>query len=90
MTVGRGALYVRAGVFRGRARLRQNVIANPCLRCGACCAYFRASFYWGEADDTAPNGVPVELTEDLTAFRRVMIGTNGKEPRRVTRSASRG
>jgi Fe-S-cluster containining protein len=59
------------------------VIANPCLRCGACCAYSRASFYWGEADDTTPNGVPVDLTDDLTAFRSVMIGTNGKEPRCV-------
>ncbi|MEG6657786.1 YkgJ family cysteine cluster protein, partial [Pseudomonas aeruginosa] len=21
---------------------------NPCLTCGACCAHFRVSFYWGE------------------------------------------
>ncbi|MDX1269447.1 MAG: YkgJ family cysteine cluster protein, partial [Oceanisphaera sp.] len=21
---------------------------NPCLTCGACCAFFRVSFYWGE------------------------------------------
>ncbi|HCB0868544.1 TPA: YkgJ family cysteine cluster protein, partial [Klebsiella pneumoniae] len=19
---------------------------NPCMTCGACCAYFRVSFYW--------------------------------------------
>ncbi|HBP8873638.1 TPA: YkgJ family cysteine cluster protein, partial [Escherichia coli] len=24
---------------------------NPCMRCGACCAFFRVSFYWAEADD---------------------------------------
>ena len=23
---------------------------NPCITCGACCAYFRASFYWTEAE----------------------------------------
>jgi len=23
-------------------------IDNPCLTCGACCAYFRVSFYFGE------------------------------------------
>ncbi|HDH0840599.1 TPA: YkgJ family cysteine cluster protein, partial [Klebsiella pneumoniae] len=21
---------------------------NPCMTCGACCAYFRVSFYWAE------------------------------------------
>ncbi|MGE8323794.1 MAG: YkgJ family cysteine cluster protein, partial [Pseudomonas sp.] len=21
---------------------------NPCLDCGACCGYFRVSFFWGE------------------------------------------
>ena len=59
------------------------MIARPCSRCGACCASFRASFYWGEADDTTPNGVPVDLTEVLTAFRRVMKGTNQDDPRCV-------
>ncbi|WP_374212354.1 YkgJ family cysteine cluster protein [Thiothrix subterranea] len=23
---------------------------NPCMTCGACCASFRVSFYWGETD----------------------------------------
>ena len=32
---------------------------HPCLSCGACCAHFRASFYWAEADDQTPGGVPV-------------------------------
>ncbi|EMK5322830.1 YkgJ family cysteine cluster protein, partial [Escherichia coli] len=22
---------------------------NPCMTCGACCAFFRVSFYWAEA-----------------------------------------
>ena len=54
---------------------------NLCMTCGACCAYYRASFYWGEGDDAAPGGVPVELTEKLNDFYRVMRGTNQSRPR---------
>ncbi|MDH4321784.1 MAG: YkgJ family cysteine cluster protein [Desulfobulbaceae bacterium] len=54
---------------------------NPCLLCGACCAYFRASFYWAETDDVTPGGVPVMLTEELQPWRRVMLGTNQPQPR---------
>ena len=63
--------------------LPSNPECNPCLRCGACCAYFRCSFYWGEADDVTPGGVPVVFTEDMTAFRRAMQGTDAKYPRCV-------
>jgi Fe-S-cluster containining protein len=56
---------------------------NPCLTCGACCAYFRNSFYWAEAGDATPGGVPPELTERLTPFLRVMKGTNQPKPRCV-------
>jgi Fe-S-cluster containining protein len=59
----------------------KNIKPNPCLLCGACCAYFRASFYWAECDDETKEGVPVDMTEDLTQFRRVMKGTNQKNPR---------
>jgi len=52
---------------------------HPCLRCGACCAVFRVSFYWREAEPSEkPTCVPVELTEDFSPFRRVMKGTNLK------------
>jgi Fe-S-cluster containining protein len=54
---------------------------NPCLSCGACCASYRASFYWAEADDAEGGTVPVNLTEKLTDFRRVMKGTNRPHPR---------
>jgi len=54
---------------------------NPCLTCGACCAFYRASFYWAEADDATHGGVPANLTEKLNDFRRVMIGTNCRDPR---------
>lgn len=56
--------------------------SNPCIACGACCAFYRASFYWAEADD-AGGTVPVELTEKLNDFRRVMRGTNQPKPRCV-------
>ena len=55
--------------------------ANPCIACGACCAFFRASFYWSEADPACGGTVPADLTEKLNDFRRVMRGTGGKEPR---------
>ncbi|BAE74659.1 hypothetical protein SGGMMB4_03081 [Sodalis glossinidius str. 'morsitans'] len=48
---------------------------NPYLSCSACCAFFRVSFYWAEADDGAGQ-VPAALTEPLTPFLRCMSGTN--------------
>ena len=54
---------------------------NACLNCGACCAWFRASFYWTEDNDVTPNGVPIHLTEKLNDYRRVMIGANQRHPR---------
>jgi Fe-S-cluster containining protein len=56
---------------------------NPCILCGACCAYFRVSFYWGEAELEMGGSVPKALTEDVTPFYRCMAGTNQKEPRCV-------
>ncbi len=56
---------------------------NPCLTCGACCNYFRVSFYWGETDAATEGGVPAELTEKLDDFRAVMQGTNRPKPRCV-------
>ncbi|NLE49912.1 MAG: YkgJ family cysteine cluster protein [Chloroflexi bacterium] len=54
---------------------------NPCVTCGACCAHFRVSFYWAEADDAPTGSVPVALTEDLNGLMRCMKGTNQREPR---------
>lgn len=53
---------------------------NTCVTCGACCAYFRVSFYWAEANDGGGR-VPAELTEPITPFLRAMAGTNNKTPR---------
>lgn len=54
---------------------------NPCLSCGACCAFYRASFYWIETDDFTPEGVPVELTRKMNDFRTVMIGSYSDQPK---------
>ncbi|WJV64511.1 YkgJ family cysteine cluster protein [Pectobacteriaceae bacterium C52] len=53
---------------------------SPCMQCGACCSYFRVSFYWAEADDGV-GAVPVSLTEPISPFLRCMQGTNRKSPR---------
>ncbi len=53
---------------------------NPCMHCGACCAYFRVSFYWAEMV-SGGGVVPDELTEPLTPFLSCMKGTNEKKPR---------
>lgn len=52
---------------------------NPCLQCGACCAHYRASFYWSESNDIS--GVPPDLTEKLNDFLVVMKGTRNPGPR---------
>jgi hypothetical protein len=54
---------------------------NLCQSCGACCARFRVSFYWAEADPAQGGAVPVELTETLPPFRSSMKGTNQPQPR---------
>ncbi|PKO12455.1 MAG: hypothetical protein CVU39_23965 [Chloroflexi bacterium HGW-Chloroflexi-10] len=54
---------------------------NPCLTCGACCAHFRVSFHWSEADTEQGGVVPPEMTEDVTPFFVSMRGTNQKKSR---------
>lgn len=51
-----------------------------CMTCGACCASFRVSFYWAEADDGGGT-VPAALTEPLDPWRRCMVGTWSDAPR---------
>ena len=49
--------------------------ANPCLSCGACCAHFRVSFYFGELQGQPDGWVPLELTSKVNDFRAAMKGT---------------
>ena len=50
------------------------------MRCGACCANFRVSFYWSEADD-AGGSVPVAMTVQVTPMQRAMRGSDSSKPR---------
>ncbi|GIV75514.1 YkgJ family cysteine cluster protein [Caldilinea sp.] len=54
---------------------------NVCLQCGACCAYYRASFYWAEADPAQGGSVPPELTTQIDLFLVAMKGTEANPPR---------
>jgi len=47
---------------------------SPCLSCGACCSFFRVSFYWGEAA-SAGGMVPDNLTSKVNDFYSCMSGT---------------
>lgn len=53
---------------------------NPCLTCGACCGYFRVSFYWGECA-SAGGLVPDELTTQISPTMVAMCGTDTKPAR---------
>lgn len=63
---------------------------HPCLTCGACCAYFRVSFHWSEADPDHGGRVPIELTEPLRVHERVMRGTSATHPRCIALDADIG
>ncbi|MBD9434531.1 YkgJ family cysteine cluster protein [Pseudoxanthomonas sp. PXM03] len=63
---------------------------HPCLTCGACCAHFRVSFHWSEADPDQGGVVPIELTEPLRVHERVMRGTSQKHPHCVALDADIG
>ena len=48
---------------------------SPCSDCGACCSYFRVSFYFGETDAHPHGQVPDDMAESLGGFRACMKGT---------------
>ena len=51
-------------------------MSDACIRCGACCASFRVSFYWAETDAHPTGRVPEELTEPVSPYFVAMKGTN--------------
>lgn len=55
--------------------------SNPCIECGACCAGFRVSFYWAEADAAAGGVTPAHLTVAISPHRVAMRGTDQPNPR---------
>lgn len=58
-------------------------MSNPCLTCGACCAYYRVSFHWSETERALGGVTPAELTVQLDFHRAAMRGTCGSSPRCV-------
>ncbi|MBZ4040632.1 YkgJ family cysteine cluster protein [Novilysobacter selenitireducens] len=64
--------------------------SHPCLSCGACCAHFRVSFHWSEAEPGMGGAVPIGLTEPLRSHERVMRGTSQAAPRCVALDAQIG
>lgn len=57
-------------------------MADACLSCGACCAYFRVTFHWSEAEDSQLVCVPGELTERAPHPHRLMMKGTGAMPAR--------
>ncbi|WP_165674946.1 YkgJ family cysteine cluster protein [Metapseudomonas otitidis] len=56
---------------------------NPCLTCGACCAHFRVSFFWGEcqsAGGVVPDDRVVQVSHHLVA----MLGTESRPVRCIS------
>ena len=58
-------------------------MSQTCQDCGACCAYFRVSFYWTETDAHPEGTVPARLTTPVTPHLVAMRGTDTKNPRCV-------
>lgn len=53
-------------------------MSQHCIECGACCASFRVSFYWGEATAHEHGTVPLELTTPISPHHVCMKGTEQK------------
>ncbi len=58
--------------------VQQQDESDICQACGACCAYFRVSFYWAEA---AARALPDQAVEQITPLLVCMAGTNQQQPR---------
>lgn len=52
---------------------------HPCQSCGACCASYRVSFYWREAEKTdSAHPVPPKYWLDANSQTRILKGTENK------------
>ena len=56
---------------------------NPCLECGACCAYYRVSFHWSESEPFLGGKTPAALTVQVAPHYAAMAGTQRQPPRCV-------
>lgn len=53
-------------------------LSAGCRGCGACCAAFRVSFYWAEAEVL---GLPTTLIEQIGPWYACLAGTDAPSPR---------
>ncbi len=51
---------------------------STCQACGACCASYRVSFHWSEAEAALGGRVPEELVEPAGSLFLCMKGTSRK------------
>lgn len=56
-------------------------MSHPCLRCGACCAWYRVAFHWSEADPALGGAVPGALAVAVDRHRLAMQGTESGRSR---------
>lgn len=55
-----------------KIKLPEGQEGNPCVGCGACCAFFRASFHWLECESaggTVPDDSVVQISPHLVAMK---------------------
>lgn len=57
--------------------INQDDSSRICMSCGACCAFFRVSFYWAEGEAL---GIPEAMTSKVNDFYSCMKGTNQPKP----------
>lgn len=70
-----------AAILPAAKGLAQPGRTNPCLSCGACCAFFLVSFPDTEADNVPGGVVSSQMCGTLADSRRFMKGTETKQPR---------
>jgi Fe-S-cluster containining protein len=58
----------------------EKMSTSPCTSCGACCAFFRVSFFWGECQSSGGT-VPDDTVELVTPSLVAMRGTSQPNPR---------
>jgi Fe-S-cluster containining protein len=70
-----GNLRLQAEIAPQATDISVETLASPCTSCGACCAHFRVSFYFGELESQPGGWVPIALTSKVNHFRAAMKGT---------------
>lgn len=68
-----------SGTEKDSLQLNRGQEIHPCQSCGACCSFFRVSFYWREAEKSdSDHPVPQDFWDEGPGSLRVMKGTAPK------------